>query len=533
MVLQDNSVPLSPVSSLSFNSAGSVVYEEKSRPRRTTDISRLSFGRLSLQSDDHEYGITSSILLHEGESHELWKPGKRISLRRNTLESRKSSLLGHVSGAQTSASGEQTPTQVLLAKRLQQWSKIERDAFGGAGDSPFYQHELSVTSLVNDPRPGICIDHSLENSGSHINFETTTKLESIVIPISDDESAASPDPSNDLSLFKRRRRGSHNFALTLQDSSGNNQSTPSSTLSSSQQYSDRQDTSTAVEPQHFVFPDSPQKSIPVLCIVPPAEDDGYKKCCVPSSPHHLLPIMDTILEEGSSLDDSSISPINTDCNISVDNGSVADDNSSQVSTKEQHGLLYCGHNENLPSTCISILTSQLAHSTNIRGVTRQPTNEEGSGSIGVTVVVSQDNQDCSLPQLPSTTAKPQNLLHPTGQSSESVATGALDQSPYSVRNSVFYFAQPSSKQLSGSCQEEKDCMPTGSERKCETKMKKEELKSPVLLRPLRPLALVPTSPLLYSKRLHSPTESLVLIPTSPMLRGIRSPSHGPLEETDV
>ena len=425
---------LSPLPSLSFDSAAS---EDKSRPTWHTNVtSRSSFGRASLQSDDREYGHTSSILLHEGENHELWKPGKRFSLRRNTLDSRKGSLLGHVTSAQDSASGEQTPTQALLAKRLQQWSKIERDALG---DSPLCQHELthhSVTSLVNGPWPALVIDGSLEKSGSHTNYEATTKLEannySIAVPSSDDESVVSLDPSatpSDLSLFKRRRRGSHNFALNFQDSATSQ--SPSSSLSSAQQYSSsgRQDTSGAVEPQHFVFPSSPQKSIPTLSIVPPAESESCKRCCVPPSPHHLLPIMDTILEEASSLDESLI---NTDCNISVDNDSVADENSSQVSTKEQHGLLYCGHNENLPSTCTSILTSQPTHSNNTRGV---PTNE-GSGSFNT------DSQDCFLPQLASSTAKPQSLLPPTTiqQSSEAIGT---NQSPYNVRNSVFYFAQPS------------------------------------------------------------------------------------------
>ena len=213
----------------------------------------------------------------------------------------------------------------------------------------------------------------------------------------------------------------------------------------------------------------------------------------------------------SSLDESLI---NTDCNISVDD-SVADENSC-----EYKGAT-CGHNENLPSTCTSILTSQPTHSNNTRGV---PTNE-GSGSFNT------DSQDCFLPQLASSTAKPQSLLPPTTiqQSSEAIGT---NQSPYNVRNSVFYFAQPSSKQLSGACHKEEECAKIKSERKCKSKKKKGEPRSPVS-------RLVPRSPV-SRLVLHSPMGSL--IPTSPLLYQAadiklfvkpKSPSHKPVEETDV
>ena len=340
-------------------------------------------------SEDHVFSQTSS-LLSDGENHEVWKPGRRMSTRRDagtlreSLEFRRRSLLQRVN-SRTSFATQSTCSepvthvekakdakkkkarsisQELLAKRLQQWKKIEEEALGystmeggltspdtgnmdkcevypSLSPTPPSQRHLttfhSLPQLLNGPRSPSPIGNSLEHPcameggmGSHTGtcIKPSSSHHQLHLPSSDDEASCggydpliqeitsgSPFVSATLhgieiapsSLFSRRRkRAAITFNCPESSQLSPLPTPPSAPLNNNGNDSTiRRDTPGIAEPNYFTFPD-PSNLSPLII----AKNHSSESCCqykgvLPPSPHPVHPRMETIAEEVSSIEDTN------------------------------------------------------------------------------------------------------------------------------------------------------------------------------------------------------------------------------------
>ena len=147
------------------------------KPRRDEEISPRGFDRT----------VSSSSMLQEGQTHEVWAPGRRKSINRasfigqNSLEMRRKSLLQRVNSICVGPPGEDSrldrkqgksrvPNKETLELRRMQWSLIEeKDDEGGQMSSV----SSSVSGSFLGKTPSI-IEEEEEDSSSESVFLPTS-----------------------------------------------------------------------------------------------------------------------------------------------------------------------------------------------------------------------------------------------------------------------------------------------------------------------------------------------------------------------
>ena len=177
----------------------------------------------TVNSGGPEHTASSSSMIQEGQTHEVWIPGRRTSVRssirgRNSLEMRRRSLLKRVSSISLPSSGEgdeggggggglggrkhgrtREPNKETLELRRKQWSLIEErednDSKGKISASSSFSGSLHIAVNKNHS----IIEEEEEESEEVVEKEESSS-ESVFFPASDIESTCLPPPS----LFHKR-----------------------------------------------------------------------------------------------------------------------------------------------------------------------------------------------------------------------------------------------------------------------------------------------------------------------------------------